>query len=137
MGGEGVTTPAGTFRFGAHTFRAAPIDVEDARLMCRHLLTAAPHLRVLMPVERDAPAGLLYAGALSKALDAMPDADEAWIGSTCLSSLQRRSGLRWLPIWDARRRPLCPDMVEIEYFLLIVRVVHEVASEYLNEGVPA
>ena len=126
------------FRVGKRTYRARAIGVEDARLVCRLLLVASPHLRLLMPTQKVADEGLVYVESLGGAVRKVPQAEQAWIGSTCLSSLERRVGLRWRPVWDARQhRFLCSDLSEVDYFLLVLRVVHDVAAEYLNESVPA
>ena len=129
---------AETFRIGRNTYRAQPIGPADARQMCRLLLGAAPHLRVMVPLTKAAPEGVAWVEELGRALNKLSEADQVWIGSTCLTSTERRVGLRWRPVWNAaRRRVLFRDMPEIETFMLIVRVLHQVAAEYLNESVSA
>lgn len=121
------------FPLDGHAYRIRDIPERDSACIWAGLRAVSPHLLVMVPVESDDAGDAQiqpFVEAVRSALWKMREPDRLAVMATCLANVERRTVLRWHPIWDRVAGRLLYDDVTLDVFsILALRVLCRVAVE--------
>ncbi len=121
------------FPLDGHAYRIRDIPERDGARIWAGLHAVAPHLLVMVPVESEDGGDAMiepFVEAVRAALWKMREPDRPVVVAACLANVERRTVLRWRPIWDRVAGRLLYDDITLDVFsILALRVLCRVVVE--------